>query len=141
VVVVARDHLHPFARQPFNRHVREHVGVGHLAPDQQAQAIAPVEEAGIGNHLVNAHPVETHFFDQLYLVAKRIRIRSSQVRIWPVALLKHESQEIRKAVQQESSISNVYGTYPDITLHFIDDFVTGKERKRHIDEVRIARRP
>jgi hypothetical protein len=69
VAVVTAEDLQPLAGELLDGGWRKDVGVGHLAPDEEPQAIAPVEEAWILDLLMNAHPVEPVGLDQLDLAA------------------------------------------------------------------------
>src|SRR3712207_8220465 len=49
--------------------------------------------------------VEAELLDQLHLRPQRVAAGSGQVRLGPVALLQHQPQEVRAAVQQELPVA------------------------------------
>jgi hypothetical protein len=47
VIHVALDHLHPFLVEAFDVFFAEVVGIGHFAPNQEAESISPVHKDGV----------------------------------------------------------------------------------------------
>lgn len=64
MVVIPLDRLLPFGGDSANVILRVIVGVRHLAPDEIAQPIRPVQKAGIFDLLMLAGPVEAHLLRQ-----------------------------------------------------------------------------
>ena len=104
MAVVALDHLQPLAGEPLDARGREDEGVGHLAPDQQPEPVAPIEEARVLDLLVDADAVEAERLDELDLAPERVGVGRGQVRLRPVALLQHQPQVVGAAVEQEAAV-------------------------------------
>ena len=102
MAVVALDRLAPLADHPLDRGAGEAVGRRHLFPDQQAEAVGPVQVARVLDLLVLAHAVEAHRLGQLDVAAQRVVVRRRQQRVGPVALVEHHAQQVRPAVEHEA---------------------------------------
>jgi hypothetical protein len=79
MAAVAAYDVEPLAGQPFDGDRAELVGVGHLAPHEQAEPVAPVQEPRVLDLLVDAYGVEPELLDQLHLTAQCVRAGSGQV--------------------------------------------------------------
>lgn len=137
VAAVAPQHLEPLAGEAPDRGRGECVDAGHLAPDQQPQPVAPVQEAGVLDLLVDADAVEPEPLGELYLAAQRARVGGGEVRLRPVALLERQPQEVRPAVQQERAIGRADGAVPDVAAHPVDD-ATGAVSQRAVPQGHVG---
>ena len=79
----------------------EAIGAGHLLPDQQSQAIGPVEVAGILDLLVLANAIETHRLGQLHVAAQSVPIRRRHAAVGPVPLIENQAQLEGPVIQNE----------------------------------------
>ena len=68
--------------------------VRHLAPDDEAQLVGPVQPSRILGLLVLAHPVQAERLRHLDVVLDGVIARRCQDALGPVALVERELQEI-----------------------------------------------
>ena len=99
---VAFDDVQPFLGQTLDRLPGETVGTRHLLPDQEAGTVGPVQIAWILDLLVLADAVEPHGFRQFDVALQCMVIRRRDPAPLPIALIEHEPQRERTAVQQKA---------------------------------------
>ena len=86
----------------------ERIRAGHLLPDQQAEPVAPAQEARVLDLLVDADPVESQRLHRFDLCAERVVVGSGEVRLRPVALLEDEPQVVGPSVQEEPAVADAH---------------------------------
>ena len=95
-------HLEPLPRRArMTAVVGELEGARHLAPDQEAEAVGPEQEARVLDLLVQARGGEAELLDQLDLGAERRGAGGGEVRLRPVALREHGADRVRPVVEEE----------------------------------------
>ena len=142
MVVVAAHRFQPLAPQPLGRLVVVDVGVGRLAPHHHAQPVAPVEEAGILDLLVDAHAVEAHRLGHLHLAPERVGGRGGEVGLGPVILRQDEAHEDRHVVEVDPPVAHLHRAHPVIAFDAVDDpAVSVRQDDLGLDEVGRVRRP
>src|SRR5713101_5210302 len=72
MIVIALDGFHPFAREPLDVAIVEEISVRHLARDQEAHVVGPIEKSGIFQLLVLACAIESHLLGHADVVLYRV---------------------------------------------------------------------
>ncbi|EEF23642.1 conserved hypothetical protein, partial [Ricinus communis] len=127
VAVVALDGFGPFLDHARDRARREPVGRRHFFPHEQAQLVGPVQVARILDLLVLAHAVEAHQLGQFDVALQVLVGRCRHERLVPVALVQHEAQRIRAAVQQQAVAVDVERAQRRVRLDVVDDLVAAAQ--------------
>ncbi len=117
--VITPHDLQPLAGESLHSSGGEHEGARHLAPDQEAEPVAPVQEAWVLDLLVDAHAVEAERLDQLHLAAKRVVGGRGQMRLRVVALLQHEAQVVWPAVEEETAVGESRTAEPRVAQEVV----------------------
>ena len=138
VVDVALQHFEPLAREPRDVLVVVQVGVGHLARDEIAQLVGPVEEARILHLLVLARAVEAHRLRGLDVVLDGLVGGRRQQRLGPVALVEHHAQVRAPAVELQALGIDGHLAIAVVGLHAVHDLRAANEFERDVVQVALA---
>lgn len=103
---------HPLVIEPFHIIDAEAVGVGHLAPHHEAQAIRPVQEPGVLDFLVFAAAIEAHGFAELDVVFQGGARGGCEESGGPVALVEEQGVEVGLMVETEGAVARRPGDRP-----------------------------
>ena len=124
VIEVAHDGLGPLLLDAGGVLEVELVGVGHLAPDEVAEAVGPVQEQRVLDLLVLAAPIEPHALRQLDVRLDALpRRRRRQPRPRPVPLVQVQRLEQRLPVEPERPVpaAPLQAAEPRVRVHLVDD--------------------
>src|SRR5215208_5864962 len=115
----------------------EAIGAGHLLPDQETQAIRPVEIPRILDLLVLANAIEPHRLGKLDVAAQSIVIRRRHAAVGPVPLVQDESQLKRAVVQNEPISFDTNRSQRRVAENLVNNLtVRSEEAKRGVDQGR-----
>src|SRR5262245_23887444 len=122
MIVVSRNHLLPLLRKTLYILLTKIVGICHFPPDDEPHPVAPVEPARIFNLLMLASAVQSKGLRHLNVVLNRLVGWWRQQAVWPVALIKHQLQVVRRVVQIEFARMGAHLSLTKVTVHFVENF-------------------
>src|SRR5215207_8332984 len=115
----------------------ESIGAGHLLPDQQSQAISPVEVPRILDLLMLANAIETHRLGQFHVTSQSMPIRRGHAAVGPVPLIEDQSQLKSAVIQNEPVTFDPDGAQRRVTEDLVDDLaVRSKKAQCRVDQGR-----
>ena len=142
VAAVAADRLGPLLDDALHGGGAERIRAGHLLPDQQAEPVAPREEARVLDLLVDADPVESQRLHRFDLGAERVVVGSGEMRLRPVALLEDEPQVVGPTVEEEPAVADTDAAVPEVRRDLVEHRpVRRDERDPGVEEGGVLRRP
>ncbi|MNI72194.1 hypothetical protein D3C73_1281210 [compost metagenome] len=122
MVIIPLHRLNPFLRDPCHIRPGELVGVRHLAPNQQAEPVRPVQITRIFDFLMLACTVKTHLLGQFHVPAQVVITRGGQDPLREVALVEYHFHEISPVIQQQLSVFNRYFSHSEIAAYRIGNY-------------------
>ena len=141
MVVVAGDRLWPLLQHAGHVEAAVLVGVRHLAPDEEAHLVAPIQPARVLDLLVLAGAVEAERLGELDVALDRLVGRRGQDTLRPVALVEDEPQVVGRIV--EVDLARVGRDLPlaEIALQRVEHLAAGDRFQRQVVQGRVLGAP
>ena len=141
--VIAVNGLHPLVQKDGQRPcvLRINTPGGHFTPDDVAQLVGPVEEAGLEHLLVQACAVEAHGHGAQDVVLQFVIGGGGVNAVGIEALIKDQALEHRLAVDFAGVAVQHNAAQAEIGLHFIDGFAVQFQGDRQIVQIGLAHIP
>ena len=144
VIAVAYYDVGPLGKEVAHSLVVVHIQspAGLLAPGQVAQTVSPVVVALLEDLLVQACSIEAHSLAHGNVLLECLVGRSRPDAVGIVALVEHQTLEVRLVVEVEVAVLDVYLAHAHVAAHLVDDFSLGiPYRVFHVVEVGIFGTP